>query len=105
MEKSKAIKSIMKDLQCTEAEAEEVFTMEEKARKNGVKNYVPSEKVKERKSTRERKTDPDKQFLITVLANHLPTAGTIINPEREIKFTFNGNSYSVTLIKHRPKKT
>lgn len=105
MEKNKAIQSIMKDLDCTEAEAEEVFAMEEKARKNGVKNYVPSEKVKERKSTRERKADPDKQFLITVLANHLPVTGTIVNPEREIEFTFNGNSYSVTLTKHRPKKS
>lgn len=64
---------------------------------------------KKEKTTRkrERKADDDKQAIIAQIATVLERDTdnlTITNPEREIEFSFLGNRYSVTLIKHRKEK-
>jgi hypothetical protein len=58
MDKEKLIKSIMKDLECTREEAEEVAEMEIKAK--GIKRYEKAEEAKPRKP-RERKVDEVKK--------------------------------------------
>lgn len=104
----KLVLSIMKEAEedgepVTREEAEEMAKMEMGAKE--IKNYVATEKTKDRKP-RERKADTDKRLLIELLNSYLGsvTTPTITNVEREITFTFNGNEYSVTLVKHRPPK-
>lgn len=62
----------------------------------------PSGKTK----TRERKPNEDKRFLIECLQDTLKDFDDcqIVNPERQIDFTLNGVSYSVTLTAHRKGK-
>lgn len=62
----------------------------------------PSGKVK----TRERKPNEDKRFLIECLRDTLKDFDDcqIVNPERQVDFTLNGVSYSVTLTAHRKGK-
>ena len=62
----------------------------------------PSGKTK----IRERKPNEDKRFLIECLQDTLKDFDDcqIVNPERQIDFTLNGVSYSVTLTAHRKGK-
>lgn len=71
--------------------------------------------TKERKPTkRERKPDEAKRELIATTAQNLPRACgpnlesvediVVVNPEREIRFRFLGDEYSMVLTKHRPPK-
>ena len=55
---------------------------------------------------RERKIDENKRTLITCFADALKIATDVdvLNPEREIAFTFNGSKYKLTLTKTREKK-
>ena len=109
MDKEKLIKSIMKDLECTREEAEEVAEMEIKAK--GIKRYEKAEETKPRKP-RERKVDEEKVSIIELVFDlldnsfHLPTLNNvaIVNPQREITFKVGQNEYSLTLTKHRPPK-
>lgn len=59
---------------------------------------------KERK--RERKPNEDKRLLIDCLRDALQDFDdcTVTNPERQVDFTLNGISYSVTLTAHRKPK-
>ena len=103
MDKEKLIKSIMKDLECTREEAEEVAEMEIKAK--GIKRYEKAEETKPRKP-RERKVDETKKELIEYLEKAL---GMIVNVdnvknESEISFTFKKELFTLKLIKHRPPK-
>lgn len=104
MDKEKLIKEIMKDLECTREEAEEVAEMEIKAK--GIKRYEKAEEQKPRKP-RERKVDEDKKELIMYLEEELHLFGASIKSvknESEIAFSYKGEEYSVKLIKHRPPK-
>ena len=106
--REKEILQIMKDVECTRAEAEEIFVIEEKAHANGADKVVGFS-LKERKAPkREKKNDADKQYLIQILNSALTDSVNhstqIANPEREITFTYNNAEYSVTLTKHRPPK-
>lgn len=108
IDKEKELTQIMKDVECTREEAEEIFAIEEKARANGADKLVATS-TKERKPTkREKKPDVDKREIIQTLDDALcdlvDDVHEVVNPEREIQFTFNGSEYSVTLTKHRPKK-
>ena len=103
MDREKLIKSIMKDLECTREEAEEVAEMEIKAK--GIKRYEKAEETKPRKP-RERKVDEIKKDLIEYLEKAL---GMIVNVdnvknESEISFTFKNEQFTLKLIKHRPPK-
>ena len=104
MDKEKLIKSIMKDLECTREEAEEVAEMEIKAK--GIKRYEKAEEQKPRKP-RERKVDETKKELIDYLAKALGMiiiAPLIVKNESEISFTFKREDFTLKLIKHRPPK-
>ena len=88
----------------TAQEAEEMARMElgEKA----VKRYEKADKPR-KPSTRERKVDPTKKHLIgciRVLLEGLNAQVTPLTNETDLHFTYNGESYSVKLTKHRPPK-
>ena len=110
MDKEKLIKSIMKQAELdgepvTKEEAEEMAEMEIKAK--GVNDYATAEEKKPRKK-REVKKDPLKVTFIHYLENWLLTTDvedvTIVNEQKEISFTIKGESYSLSLIKHRKEK-
>ena len=86
-------------------EAEEMADMEIGAKE--IKRYETAEKPKEKKK-REVKLDERKVDLITQTKEWLEDCGfggvVIINPQREVGFLVNGESYSLTLTKHRPPK-
>ena len=105
MDKEKLIKSIMKDLDCTREDAEEIAEMEIKAK--GIKRYEKAEEQKPRKK-RVIKLDEDKikiiNFLERILTDSDALQVEIKNVQKEITFKFNGADYSLTLTKHRPPK-
>lgn len=104
MDKEKLIKSIMKDLECTKEEAEEVAEMEIKAK--GIKRYEKAEETKPRKP-RERKVDETKKELIKYFEKALEMvleSPLAIKNESEISFTYKSEQYTLKLIKHRPPK-
>lgn len=54
---------------------------------------------------RERKPNEAKRELVQVIAAALADYGSeVTNPERQVDFTWQGVSYSVTLTAHRPPK-
>lgn len=54
---------------------------------------------------RERKPNEAKRELVQAIAEALAAYGsTVTNPERQVDFTWQGVSYSVTLTAHRPPK-
>lgn len=106
----KLIETIMKEAEkdgepVTYEEAKEMAEMEVKAKKE-VKNVAQSDK-KRKPSTRERKVDEEKGAIlreVKALLEELGATDTEMKTETEIDFLFNGNSYSIKLTKHRPKK-
>lgn len=120
MTKEKEIQNLMKNLQISKEEAEEVYKadhediilpevaeMERKAKK--IKRYEKSNTPR-KKVEREYKIDPDKYFLLNLLYNSLDP-DDIENFEfgnkkndTEFYFTYKEKSYTVKLIKHRPPK-
>ena len=100
----KLILSIMKDLECSREDAEEVAKMEIKAK--GLKRYEQAEKPR-KKAERERKVDQDKKEIIDELVACInKNIGKVVEvkTETEIKMVYADNEYTVKLIKHRPKK-
>jgi hypothetical protein len=111
MDKEKIITRIMKECELdgepvTRAEAEEMAEMEIKA--DNIKNYTQSDVEKKPRKKREVKKDPTKISFIHYLEEWLLTTSvedvTIVNEQKEIAFRINGEDYSLSLIKHRPKK-
>ena len=90
----------------TREEAEEMADMEIKA--NGLKDYTQSSNEKKPKQKREVKKDPTKVDFIQHLYEWLLTTNVedviIINEQKEVSFVINKENYSLSLIKHRPKK-
>ena len=87
----------------TKAEAEEMAKMEIGAK--SLNRYTSSGKRKKNEIV--RKIDPDKVELFDILTKAIENANISINSrknEAEFSFCFNNSSYSVKLIKHRPKK-
>ena len=104
VDKEKLIQDIMKDLECTREEAEEVAEMEIKAK--GIKRYEKAEEQKLRKP-RERKVDQAKKHLVDYLIKALELAESEIHTvrnESEISFSYKGDEYTMRLIRHRPPK-
>lgn len=117
MTKEKEIKNLMNKLHISKEEAEELYIVdhedillpevaeiERKAKK--IKRYEKSDTPR-KKSTRERKVDEEKRFLLNLLYNGV--LNEVVNlgekkNESEFSFTHNNNSYTVKLIKHRPPK-
>ena len=69
----------------------EMAEMEKKAKQ--IKRYEKSDTPR-KKTSRERKPDPDKRKIIS----------TVAEPEREITFRVGSDEYSLVLTKHRPRK-
>ena len=84
-------------------EAEEMAEMEIKAK--GIKRYEQSAKPRKR-NTKERKVDTEKQTLLNVMHRALESIATNFSTktETELSFTFNGNDYTIKLVKHRKPK-
>ena len=83
---------------------EEVEAMTEKAKAN--RRYEKSDAPR-KKVVRERKVDAEKGGLLTAIKTAVESFGGAVSSvknEAEFSFTFNGNSYTVKLVKHRPPK-
>lgn len=116
-EKEKEIRGFMERHGLTRAEAEllweqdnsdylsdEMKEIEEKNKK--MRRYVKSDKER-KKSTRERKVDNEKKFLLEIVADSLEKSNISITErktETELKFSYNSNDYTLKLTKHRPPK-
>lgn len=84
---------------------EEAEAMTKKAKEVG-RRYEKSDKER-KKVVRERKVDAEKGGLLTTIKTAVETFGgavVSVKNEAEFSFTFNGNSYTVKLVKHRPPK-
>ena len=83
---------------------EVVEQLSDKAKKN-VKLYGISDK-KRKPSTRERKVDTEKAYLLNILINAINNEDCIESVKNEAEFSFSHgeNAYTVKLIKHRAKK-
>ena len=111
-DRDKLIKQIMRDAEkdgepVTLAEAEEMADMEIKAK--GIKRNERTIDPNAEKKKREVKLDETKVAFIKDLSDLLKETKmgmevSIVNPQREVSFLINGESYSLTLIKHREKK-
>ena len=110
------IVSFMKKLDLTREEAEQLYkddnstdvlpevkVMEKKAKeckRRYEHKFEPRKPVK-----RERKVDEDKKELLTIIEQAFSNVCSVeeIVTETEIKFSYNGNSYSIKLIRHHNK--
>ena len=116
MTKEQEIKRNMELLDLTREEAEELYLsdhedivtpemaeMERKAK--AIKRYEKSDAPR-KKTSKERKIDFDKQFLLNLLIDAVNSETPVnkVKTETEFSFSFRENEYSVKLIKHRPKK-
>lgn len=117
---------IMRNLGCTEAEADEILAMDKEIdRGNRVYFDMTKEEEKaakklanvtehKKKSTiyefkkRERKPNEEKGSLIMTLFEFLQTIKvdnpTVTNKERQIAFSVGDNDYELTLVQKRKKK-
>ena len=117
MTKEQTIRKLMKNLALSYVEAEQLYnddlndvsvdlTDEQKA---VVREMTTADrKVETAPRKRERKADENKRFLINVIAalfeeNKVVSDIEIVNPEREITFSFMGETYKIILS--RPRKT
>ena len=118
----KQIEKIMKSLGCTREEAIELI-MEDEAVDRMTSKEVNSDLIADQKKAmkkatntgtkkrtavkRERKVDETKKRFLTDYKILLEGLGAEVEPlktEAEMHFTFEGESYTVKLIKHRPPK-
>lgn len=121
---NKQVVHLMKTLGCSEAEAIQIIKDDEAIEK-GEKLFEQTAEQKKatkqmssagggkhkEKVKRERKVDEDKATLIKAIDEGLrkvgvPFIGGNLAPQNtaELNFEFNGNSYTVKLIKHRKPK-
>ena len=117
--KEKAIENYMKSLDISREEAEQLWEddnsgyeseeMKEMGRKakENVKRYEQSDK-KRAKSTRERKVDEEKKFILDVIvaavANGVNAEDIVTKTETEVSFKVGENDYTLKLTKHRKPK-
>ena len=99
----KLIQEIMKDLDCSREDAEEVAKIEMKAK--GLKRYEQTEKPR-KKAERERKVDEDKKKLLELCKNAIDdyVFSLVTKTETEISFEYNDEKYTLKLTRHRKKK-
>lgn len=100
----KLIQSIMKDLECSREDAEEVAKMEMKAK--GLKRYEQAEKPR-KKAERERKVDEVKKEIIDELVACISkNVGKVtkVKTETEIDFVYADEEFTLKLTRHRKKK-
>lgn len=115
-EKEKAIQTYMKKLNISHEEAEQLWEddqedyigeegekMTENAKK--LKRYEKGENAR-KKSTRERKVDTVKKYLLDLVVKGLVGEVQQIEYQNEvsISFVYNEDNYSLKLTRHRPPK-
>lgn len=116
MSREKDILNYMKKLDISREEAEQLWEddheeyvspemaeMEKKAKQNR-RHYEKSDALKK---PRERKVDTEKKNILScckVLIEGLGGIVSKVNNEADFSFTFNGNLYTLKLIKHRAPK-
>ena len=120
-EKEKAIENYMKTLSLTREEAEqlweddnsdemlpEVAELTEKAKKNLKRQYEINPDKKRKASTKERKVNTTKKFLLEKFAETLINLGIEemqTKTETEISLEYDNKKYTLKLTEHRPPKT
>lgn len=112
------IKDLMNNLHCTEAEAIEIIKDDEAIDKGEKLFELTDEQKKNSKKARstgtrkvttvhrERKIDETKKRIMNGFRVFLEGVGATVDPmktEAEIHFKFNGEDYSLKLIRHRAK--
>jgi hypothetical protein len=100
----KLIQEIMKDLECSREDAEEVAKMEMKAK--DLKRYEQAEKPR-KKVERERKVDEVKKEIIDELVACISKnigKVTKVKTETEIDFVYADEDFTLKLTRHRKKK-
>lgn len=116
MDKEKIIKDYMIKLKISREEAEQLYEddeadfigeageeMTKKAKEN--QHREKGEKPR-KKSTKERKIDETKQYLLGIMTKALEPLVKITNikTETEISFVYNDENYTLKLTKHRKEK-
>lgn len=97
-----AIETWLDDNNYTNNEEAEEMTKKAKTNRRYEKSDAPR-----KKTVKERKIDHEKGGLLTAIKTAVETFGGVVSSvknEAEFSFTFNGNSYTVKLVKHRPPK-
>lgn len=97
-----AIETWLDDNNYTNNEEAEEMTKKAKANRRYEKSDAPR-----KKTVKERKVDHEKGGLLTAIRTAVETFGGVVSSvknEAEFSFTFNDNSYTVKLVKHRPPK-
>lgn len=115
-EKEKEILGFMKKYNLTREGAEQLWLEDNEIIKNEeieklvekgkeLRRYEKSDKPR-KKSTRERKVDNVKKYLLELCEKGLSDTVEITKrkTETEISFTYKGEEYTIKLTKHRPKK-
>lgn len=106
----KLVNEIMTEAQAdgepvTREEAEEMAKMELGAKE--IKRYEQAEKKERKPSAKVRKVDEQKKRILSEVKTLLDGMGAdvqAVKTETEIAFVFGGDSYTIKLTKHRPKK-
>lgn len=86
---------------------EEVVELTKKAKENKITATIHGAQKVRAKREVTRKEDPDKEWLITELADALGKLGisyNVANAGKIIEFEYNSNSYKLDLVKRRPAK-
>ena len=86
---------------------EEGEEMTAKAKEVTASDKTQSDAAKKKRKPRERKVDEEKGFILRDLAETVENIGVeflSLKTETELSFIYNGNSYTLKLTKHRPKK-
>lgn len=89
------------------SEIDSDLTAEQKKVVKKMKNVGTKKPTVYKHDTREKKLDERKVELVSATADFLRTIVEnveIANPQKEISFTVNGESYTFSLIKHRKAK-
>lgn len=123
MSTDERVKKIMELLHCSEEEALSVIQEDEAIdgmsmkevnadltdeQKKAVKAATKTGTKKRTAVKRERKVDEVKKQIINGFRIYLEGSGATVEPlttEAEMHFTYQGESYTVKLIKHRPPKS
>jgi hypothetical protein len=115
MTKEETILHHMKVLKISRQEAEQLYEDdendyigeegEEMTRKaKEIRRYEKGEQ-KRKKTTKERKVDEPKKYLLETIQKSLPAAVEVVGQktETELNFIYNGENYTIKLTKHRKK--
>lgn len=105
--RDEAISLMREDEEVDKMTSKEVTSDLSAEQKKAIKNATKTTSKPREKTKRERKVDETKKRLINDYRVLLEGLGAEVKPlktEAEMHFTFEGDSYTVKLIKHRPPK-